>query len=141
MARFRRRSDAAPAAFLFFSSMTNHPRARTAVGALLFSVALGAAACERQQSVPTIDSTVPLRPAPVGQSNVSAATTWDARLGPVLLVAGASPDLATIVIGDSTRAGGDLVTERDAIAIRSTPAILVGRSDSVELAILQDARV
>jgi hypothetical protein len=123
-------------------SMTNYPRARTVIGGVILSVALAAAACERQQSVPAIDSAIPLRPAPVGQSNASAGTTWDARLGPVLLVAGSTPDVATVVVGDSTRAGGaDTVTEREAIAIRSTPAILVGRSDSVELAILQDARI
>jgi len=123
------------------SSMTTYPRARTVIGSVILSVALAAAACERQQSVPAIDSAIPLRPAPVGQSNTSAGTTWDARLGPVLLVGGSSPDVATVVVGDSTRAGADTVTEREAIAIRSTPAILVGRTDSVELAILQDARI
>jgi len=123
------------------SSMTNYPRARTVIGGVILSIALAAAACERQQSVPAIDSAIPLRPAPVGQSNASAGTTWDARLGPVLLVGGSSPDVATVVVGDSTRAGADAVTEREAIAIRSTPAILVGHTDSVELAILQDARI
>jgi hypothetical protein len=45
-----------------------------------------------------------------------------------------------VVIGDSSRAGADTITERAAIAIRSTPAILVGRGDSVQLGILQDVR-
>jgi hypothetical protein len=102
---------------------------------------LGAAACERQQNAPPIDSSVPLRPAPVGPSGAPTATTWDARLGPVLLVAGSAPDVATVVIGDSSRTGADTVTEREAIAIRSTPALLLGRGDSVQLGILQEARV
>jgi hypothetical protein len=59
----------------------------------------------------------------------------------VLLVATSSPDVTTIVVGDSSRSGGDTVTEREAIAIRSTPALLLGRSDSVQLAILGEARV
>jgi len=49
--------------------------------------------------------------------------------------------VATIVVGDTTRSGADTVTEREAIAIRSTPATLIGHSDSVQLAILQEARI
>jgi hypothetical protein len=98
------------------------------------------AACERQKPVPPIDSAVPLRPATVGSSSPQAATTWDARLGPVLLVAGPAPNLATVVVGDSSRNGADTITEREAIAIRSTPAILVGRGDSVQIGILQEVR-
>src|SRR5690348_15759199 len=98
-------------------------------------------ACERPRNAPPIDSSVPLRPAPVGSSGAPSASSWDARLGPVLLVAGAAPDLATVVVGDSSRSGADTVTEREAIAIRSTPALLLGRGDSVQLGILQDARV
>jgi hypothetical protein len=97
--------------------------------------------CERQRSVPPVDSSIPLRPAPVGPSGTPSASTWDARLGPVLLVAASSPDWATVVVGDSSRSGADTVTEREAIAIRSTPALLLGRSDSVQLGILQDARI
>jgi hypothetical protein len=58
----------------------------------------------------------------------------------VLLVGGATPDLATVVIGDSARTGADTITQREAIAIRSTPATLVGRGDSVQLGILQEVR-
>lgn len=98
-------------------------------------------ACERQRSVPPVDSSVPLRPAPVGSSGTPSASTWDARLGPVLLVSASTADLATVVVGDSSRDGADTVTEREAAAIRSTPALLLGRSDSVQLGILQEARV
>ena len=111
---------------------------RTLLAALLSIGALSA--CERRQSVPAIDSSVPLRPAPIGVANPGATSTWDPRLGPVLLVAGAAPDLVNIVVGDSTRAGSDTVTEREAIAIRSTPALLIGHSDSVQLGILQEAK-
>ncbi|HEY2852546.1 MAG TPA: hypothetical protein VGJ18_06855 [Gemmatimonadaceae bacterium] len=96
------------------------------------------ASCERQKSVPPIDSAVPLRPAAVGSASPQTATTWDARLGPVLLVSGAAPNLATVVVGDSSRNGADTITEREALAIRSTPAMLVGRGDSVQIGILQE---
>jgi hypothetical protein len=96
--------------------------------------------CEKQRAAPPIDSAVPLRPAALGSATPQAATTWDARLGPVLLVAGSTPDLATIVVGDSSRVGADTISEHEAIAIRSTPAILVGRDDSVQLGILQEVR-
>ena len=103
---------------------------------LLVVSALG---CERQQTVPAIDSAVPLRSNPLGTSASTPPTTWDARLGPVLLVSGNSPDVATIVIGDSARSGADTITQREALLIRSTPALLVGHGDSVEVAILQEA--
>ena len=108
----------------------------TVVIAALFSLS----ACEKQRAAPPIDSAVPLRPAALGSSNAPAATTWDARLGPVLLVSGPTADLATVVVGDSSRAGADTITEREAIAIRSTPAILVGRGDSMQIGILQEVR-
>src|SRR5205085_12472512 len=111
----------------------------TRLGAMIVCAALLAAiGCENRRSTPAIDSSVPLRPATVGSSGAPAATTWDARLGPVLLVSGSSPDLATVIIGDSSRAGADTVTEREAIAIRSSPAVLIGRGDSVQVAILQE---
>lgn len=105
-----------------------------AMGALLLS------ACERQRNVPPIDSSVPLRPATLGPAPTPSATTWDARLGPVLLIGSSSPETATVVVGDSSRAGADTITEREAIAIRSTPAVLIGRGDSVQVAILQEVR-
>jgi hypothetical protein len=116
-------------------------RVRPVVRNMALVLALSAAACERAQNVPAVDSTVPLRPAPIGRANAPPVTTWDSRLGPVLLVSTSSPDVATIVIGDSARFGADTVTEREAVAMRSTPAILIGRGDSVEVAILQDARI
>ena len=116
-------------------------RIRAVVRNTLATIVVMTSACERQQSVPAIDSAVPLRPAPIGTSNAPPVTTWDARLGPVLLVNAGAPDLATVVVGDSARMGADTITEREAVAIRSTPAILVGRGDSVEVAVLQDARV
>src|SRR4051812_49728874 len=79
---------------------------------------------EKPRAAPPIDSAVPLRPATLGSSTPQTATTWDGRLGPVLLVGGASPDLATVVVGDSSRAGADTITAKEAIAIRSTPAVL-----------------
>lgn len=97
-------------------------------------------ACEKPRAVPPIDSAVPLRPATLGAASPQAATTWDARLGPVLLVGGASPNLATVVVGDSSKTGADTITAKEAIAIRSTPAVLVGRSDSVQVGILQEVR-
>ena len=121
--------------------MSRHPRTRTIIRNMVAVVATLTAACERSQTVPAADSTVPLRPAPIGTSTATPPATWDARLGPVLLVAGGSPDAATIVIGDSARAGTNVVSERDANAIRSTPAILVGRGDSVEVAILEEALI
>ena len=107
---------------------------------VVWAVLILIAACERQKAVPPIDSAVPLRPATVGASAPQAATTWDARLGPVLLVSGPAPNLATVVVGDSSRNGADTITEREAIAIRSTPAVLVGRGDSVQIGILQEVR-
>jgi hypothetical protein len=99
-------------------------------------VALGA--CENRRNTPVIDSSVPLRPANIGSTGAPVATTWDSRLGPVLLVSGPSADLATVVVGDSSRVGADTVTEREAIAIRSTPALLIGRGDSIEIGLLQE---
>jgi hypothetical protein len=99
-------------------------------------VALGA--CENRRSTPAIDSSVPLRPANIGSTGAPAATTWDTRLGPVLLIGGPSADLATVVVGDSSRALGDTITEREAIAIRSAPALLIGRGDSVQIGLLQE---
>jgi hypothetical protein len=99
---------------------------------------IAAGACENKREAPAIDSSVPLRPATGGAPGTPAATTWDARLGPVLLIAGSSPDLATVVVGDSSRAGADTITEREAIAIRSTPAVLIGRTDSSQVGILQE---
>ena len=96
------------------------------------------AACENRRSTPAIDSSVPLRPANIGAPGVPTATTWDARLGPVLLISGPTADLATVVVGDSSRVGADTVTEKEAIAIRSTPALLIGRGDSVEIGLLQE---
>lgn len=106
---------------------------------MVVTLAMLTAACEQSRSVPAVDSVVPLRPAPIGTPNVAPRATWDSRLGPVLLVNGGSADVAMIVIGDSARSGADIVTEREAITLRSTPAILLGRGDSVEVAILQEA--
>jgi len=114
----------------------SHPRLRAMPLALVWLVA----ACENRRSTPAIDSSVPLRPATIGTSGAPATTTWDARLGPVLLVSGSSPDLATVVVGDSARTGADTVTEREAIAIRSSPAVLIGRGDSVQVGLLQEVR-
>jgi len=99
---------------------------------------LGATACENRRSTPAVDSSIPLRPATIGTSGAPTTTTWDAHLGPVLLVSGPSPDLATVVLGDSTRSGADTITAREAIAIRSSPAVLIGRGDSVQVGILQE---
>ena len=110
------------------------------VSALLATLGVAVAACERPRAAPPIDSAVPLRPAAIGAASPQSATTWDAHLGPVLLVAGATPDIATVVVGDSARAGADTITEREAITIRSTPATLVGRTDAVQLGILQEVR-
>lgn len=116
------------------------PTRHSVAHACVFSILL-LAACERQRNVPPVDSSVPLRPAPVNSSGTPSASTWDARLGPVLLVEGSAPDLATVVVGDSSRTGADTVTEREAIAIRSTPALLLGRGDSVQLGLLQETRI
>ena len=105
---------------------------------IALALAVGAIGCEQRRSTPAIDSSVPLRPAAIGPSGSPSATTWDSRLGPVLLVSGSEPDFATVVIGDSSRA--DTVTEKEAIAIRSTPAVLIGRGDSVQVGILQEVR-
>jgi hypothetical protein len=114
---------------------------RTWLGTFAFCAAvLVAGACERNRNTPPIDSSVPLRPATTGTSSTPTATTWDARLGPVLLVGGSTGESATVVVGDSSRAGADTITEREAIAIRSTPAVLIGRSDSVQLGILHEVR-
>jgi len=115
-------------------------RAGRLVSGSLVAVLLASAACERPRAAPPIDSAVPLRPAASGSASPQAATTWDAHLGPVLLIAGGTPDLATVVVGDSARTGADTITQREAIAIRSTPATLVGRGDSVQLGILQEVR-
>ena len=96
------------------------------------------AACENRRNPPPIDSSVPLRPAAVGTPGAPTAAAWDARLGPVLLISGPSADLATVVVGDSSRVGADTMTEREAIAIRSTPALLIGRGDSIEIGLLQE---
>ena len=119
------------------SRLSAHSRVARVTIASLAAFVLTTAACERQRAAPPIDSAVPLRPATIGSAAPQAATTWDARLGPVLLVGGATPDLATVVIADSARTGADTITQREAIAIRSTPATLVGRGDSVQLGILQ----
>jgi len=116
--------------------ITSHPRLRAMTVALVSLVA----ACESRRSTPAIDSSVPLRPATIGTSGAPATTTWDARLGPVLLVSGSSPDLATVVVGDSARSGADTVTAREAIAIRSSPAVLIGRDDSIQVGLLQEVR-
>jgi len=115
-------------------------RARIDCLRALLSGVLVVAACERQRNAPPIDSSVPLRPATIGSAPTPSATTWDARLGPVLLIGSSSPEAATVVVGDSSRAGADTITEREAIAIRSTPAVLIGRGDSVQVAILQEVR-
>ena len=115
-------------------------RATRVMNAALGALVLTTGACERPRAAPPIDSAVPLRPAAIGSASPQTATTWDAHLGPVLLIAGATPDLATVVVGDSARTGADTITQREAIAIRSTPATLVGRTDSVQLGILQEVR-
>lgn len=100
--------------------------------------ALLLASCERRQAVPAIDSTMPLRPAPVGRSASAAASTWDDRLGPVLLVGASSAEQATIVVPDSAPGGVDSLTQSEAIAVRSSPATLLGHGDSVQIALLQE---
>jgi hypothetical protein len=117
-----------------------HARALLLNRAAFVALVLAMIACERPRAAPPIDSAVPLRPAAIGSASPQATTTWDAHLGPVLLIAGATPDLATVVVGDSAHAGADTITTREAIAIRSTPATLVGRTDSVQLGILQEVR-
>ena len=108
-------------------------------GALIaLAVALVANGCEQRRSTPAIDSSVPLRPAAIGPSGAASVTTWDNRLGPVLLISGTAPEVATVVIGDSSRA--DTVSEKEAITIRSTPAVLIGRGDSVQIGILDEVR-
>jgi hypothetical protein len=124
----------------FVSRSARNPSRACRHAGVLGVALLTVIACEKQRAAPPIDSAVPLRPATLGAGSSQTATTWDVKLGPVLLVSGATPGLATVVIGDSSRAGADTITERAAIAIRSTPAILVGRGDSVQLGILQDVR-
>ena len=105
---------------------------------IALAVALVANGCEQRRSTPAIDSSVPLRPAAIGPSGAASVTTWDNRLGPVLLISGTAPEVATVVIGDSSRA--DTVSEKEAITIRSTPAVLIGRGDSVQIGILDEVR-
>jgi hypothetical protein len=123
---------------------SNVPRcshARELFAAALLASIVVIAACDRStQNVPVADSTVPMRPAVTGQPTGVVTTTWDNRLGPVLLVGGTSPDMATIILPDSSQGGREALSEREAIAIRSTPATLIGHSDSVQLAILAEAR-
>ena len=116
-------------------------RARAFVSAALCVGTILTVACERStRTVPVADSAVPMRPAVTGQPAGTAVSTWDSRLGPVLLVGGSQPDLATIVLPDSSQSGRDALSEHEAIAIRSTPAMLIGHGDSVQLAILAEAR-
>src|SRR5689334_11796481 len=75
--------------------------------AWLVALMLATFACERPRAAPPIDSAVPLRPAAVGSASPQTVTTWDAHLGPVLLIGGATPNLATVVVGDSVRTGAD----------------------------------
>src|SRR5690242_8129597 len=133
-----RRIDMLPR--LTVTRLSPHTRARPLVCATMAALVLAATACERPRAAPPIDSAVPLRPAATGSASPQAATSWDTHLGPVLLVAGPTSDRATVVVGDSARTGADTITQREAIAIRSTPATLVGRSDSVQLGILQEVR-
>lgn len=105
---------------------------------ILYAALAGLSACENRRSTPPIDSSVPLRPANIGSAGAPSTTTWDNRLGPVLLISGSSADLATVVVGDSSRTGADTITEQQAIAIRSTPALLIGRGDSVQIGLLQE---
>jgi hypothetical protein len=134
-----RRTDMSPGKTIFHRSRVSAlPTRRSCV--MLLAACCAAGACENRRSTPAIDSSVPLRPATTSPTGVPATATWDARLGPVLLVNGSAPDIATVVIGDSARAGADTVTEREAIAIRSTPAVLIGRGDSVQVGILQEVR-
>src|SRR5437588_9492331 len=105
---------------------------------IALAVALVASGREQRRSTPAIDSSVPLRPAAIGTSGAASATTWDSRLGPLLLISGTAPEVATVVIGDSSRA--DTVSEKEAITIRSTPAVLIGRGDSVQIGILHEVR-
>lgn len=134
-----RRTDTPLAKPLFLRSRSPLHRLLTASASAAIWLLIGA--CERPRSAPPVDSSVPLRPAPVGSSGTPSGSSWDARLGPVLLVSASAPDLATVVVGDSSRVGADTVTEREAIALRSTPALLLGRADSVQLGILEEARV
>jgi hypothetical protein len=123
------------------SNVRRLPRVRALSSMALWVGIVSSTACERStRAVPIADSTVPMRPAVTGQPAGTVATTWDGRLGPVLLVGGTQPDVATIVLPDSSQGGRDALSEQEAIAIRSTPAMLIGHGDSVQLAILADAR-
>src|SRR5262249_39689705 len=105
MSRFRRRSDEPS---VRFSRVLLTLSSRLRIARVLAAAALaGGTACEQRRNVPAVDSTVPLRPAPIGAASATPASTWDTRLGPVLLVAGSSPEAATIVGGDTTRSGAD----------------------------------
>ncbi len=103
---------------------------------MLAVLALGAAACDRGA-----------KPASVGSSTAAGRTTtaapvagtagaWNIQLGPVLLVQGQAPNEALVVLASGA---SDTITERQAIAVRSTPAVLLGHGDGVQVGVLQSA--
>jgi hypothetical protein len=100
---------------------------------LIFSAAIIAAtACDRSKAPPPVDSAA-IKPAAVPESvAVAQSRSWNPSAGPLLLVAGETPDHAIIVAPDSATASA---------AVANIPHLasvtLFGRGGSVQTAELQ----
>jgi hypothetical protein len=72
---------------------------------VLLNTAVLIAACDREPRSPAVDSTPPQPPPSDTSTSISTRTTWDAALGPVLVVSGDSQHNASVIFptfSDST---------------------------------------
>lgn len=95
-------------------------------------IALTVLACERSRQAPPADTAVGVPvPPPVDSAPPPVSSTWDAALGPVLWVAGATPGEAVAVFPDFTDSTLTDTTTFDVSAVQPAAVELFTREGSV----------
>jgi hypothetical protein len=118
------------------------PNSRRVLMMVLASAASAAAvlSCDRGGEPARTDTASPAPPftPPVVSSELPVASGWDARAGPVLLVAGGRPDAAIVVFPDVQGAHAAAELRFDTTALHGAVAALLDRAGATSTAILGD---
>ncbi len=93
-------------------------------------------ACERGAKAPAAGASTAAGTTTAATAAPAAGGAWNAELGPALLVQGQAPNEALVILAQGA---SENIGEQQAIAIRSTPAVLLGHGDSVQVGVLQAA--
>jgi hypothetical protein len=100
--------------------------------------AVAVVGCDRAGEAPRVDTVVSAPPStpPAASPAVPVVSGWDARAGPVLLVAGARPDAAVVVFPEVQGEHAAAELQFDTTALRGAVATLVTRAGTTSTATL-----